>query len=188
MRDAYNAARIGSTIVESIIERDFRCSEVGNDRVSSAVETPRISDWPLRKKSAKTDKRVMRPTRMSETQPRFTSPRSVKTAPESLSTSRRGSGRWSSSSGSGLSTFQLEGSAESENCRNWALSGRGLDGGGHGVCRTLSTSDLVEPSYRESSWGVGKHHCQVGGGEVSGAESGNRGWVERWPLSVLPGF
>jgi len=39
----------------------------------------------------------------------------VNIVPESLSTSRRGSGRWRSSSGSGLSMLQPEGSADREN-------------------------------------------------------------------------
>ena len=86
------------------------------------------------------------------TQPRLMSPRSVNIVPESLSTSRRGSGRWRSSSASGLSMFQLEGSADNENCgEELGVVRAGVDGGGQRVRGTLSTSDLVDPSYRESS-------------------------------------
>ena len=87
-------------------------------------------------------------------QPRLASPRIVNMEPESLSMSRRGSGRWRSSSGSGLSMLQFEGSADNENCRRekkWEGGQRTVDGGDRDVCDTLSTSDLVDPSYRESS-------------------------------------
>ena len=87
-------------------------------------------------------------------QPRLTSPRSVNIEPESLSTSRRGSGRWRSSSGSGLSMLQLEGSADNENCsrrRNIGRRQRAVSAVAVKECPTLSTSDLVDPSYRESS-------------------------------------
>jgi len=149
----YNAAGICPAIVKPTIARDLWCCEIGNDRVSSAVKMPRISDWLSRvKKKPAAHKRVTRPTRMRRTQPRLMSPRSVNIVPESLSTSRRGSGRWRSSSGSGLSMFQFEGSADSENCgEKLGVVRAELDGGGHGERRTLSTSDLVEPSYRESS-------------------------------------
>jgi len=114
------------------------------------------------------------------TQPRLTSPRSVNTAPESLSTSRRGSGRWRSSSASGLSMFQLAGSADSENYggKLGVVRAR-LDGGSRWVRRTLSTSDLVDPSYRESSWEAGERHPeevkQVGGEGVTGGGSSGGG-------------
>ena len=55
------------------------------------------------------------PTRMKARQPRLAIPRSVNMEPESLRMSRRGSGRWRSSSASGLSMFQFEGSADNEN-------------------------------------------------------------------------
>ena len=65
------------------------------------------------------------PTSRSMIQPRLANPRIVNIEPESLSTSRRGSGRWRSSSASGLSMLQLEGSADNENCeRRKKVGGR----------------------------------------------------------------
>jgi hypothetical protein len=68
----------------------------------------------------KTHKRVTRPMRRNARQPRFASPRSVNIEPESLRISRRGSGRWRSSSASGLSMLQFEGSADNENWKRKA--------------------------------------------------------------------
>ena len=117
MRRTYNASRICPAVIEAIIARGFGCCEMGNDRVSGTVETGRgaCQGPAIAKNRPKTYKRVMRPRRRRATQPRLTSPRSVNIVPESLRTSRRGSGRWRSSSGSGLSMFQLEGSADNEN-------------------------------------------------------------------------
>jgi len=91
---------------------------MGNNRVPGAVEMPRTTRQRLTtllKTREKTHKRVTMPSRRRLIQPRLASPRNVNIVPESLSTSRRGSGRWRSSSGSGLSILQSEGSADNEN-------------------------------------------------------------------------
>ena len=92
-------------------------------------ETSRHSRQKLntaeKKNGEKAYKRVTMPKRRSARQPRLASPRNVNIEPESLRISRRGSGRWRSSSASGLSTLQFEGSADSENWeRGKKMNGR----------------------------------------------------------------
>jgi len=113
----YDARRVGPAVVEAIIKGYLGCCEVGNDWVSGAVRAPRTSDWLQGKNGGNAHKRVTIPSRRRARQPRLASPRSVNMVPESLRISRRGSGLWRSSSGSGLSMFQCEGSADNENYR-----------------------------------------------------------------------
>lgn len=117
MRKTYNAGGIGPAVVEAVVKRWFRCCEMGYDRVSSAVGTPRHARQRMAatKTEQKTYKRVTMPRRRRARQPRLMRPRRVNIVPESLRISRRGSGLWRSSSGSGLSILQFEGSADREN-------------------------------------------------------------------------
>lgn len=117
IRGTYNTRCIGPAVVESVIKRRLGCSKMRNNRVSSTVGTKRKGrqEMVTGGTGKETHKRVTMPRRRRTIHPRLVNPRSVNIDPESLSTSRRGSGRWRSSSGSGLSTFQLAGSADNEN-------------------------------------------------------------------------
>lgn len=119
------------------------------------------------KGAKRTHKRVTMPRRMKARQPRLAIPRSVNMEPESLSISRRGSGRWRSSSGSGLSILQFEGSADNENCErrkegNGRPSAWMVDGSACEECAVpcrpatwLTHRTVSRPGVEK--WG--KYHC-----------------------------
>ena len=125
--ERHNARGIGSAVVGVIVKKQSTHCEVGYYEVSSTIGPPHHARQGVTSATIsgkKTYKRVTMSRRGRGGQPRLASPRKVNIVPESLSTSRRGSGRWRSPSASGLSMLQFEESADSGNCGRRKKIGR----------------------------------------------------------------